>query len=105
MGNVAEYFDEKASTWAEMERCTKSSVQPAVARMAGVGSGTRVLDVGCGLGVMVPVYLELGAGSVLGADVSGSRFLEPDGTFPNHAANPEDKTAMAAILPLLSFGV
>lgn len=30
----------------------------------------------------------------LGADVSGSRFLEPDGTFPNHAANPEDKTAM-----------
>lgn len=30
----------------------------------------------------------------LGADVSGSRFLEPDGTFPNHPANPEDKTAM-----------
>lgn len=30
----------------------------------------------------------------LGADVSGSRFLEPDGTFPNHIANPEDKTAM-----------
>ncbi len=30
----------------------------------------------------------------LGADISGSRFLEPDGTFPNHAANPEDKTAM-----------
>ena len=31
---------------------------------------------------------------VLGADISGSRFLEPDGTFPNHIANPEDKTAM-----------
>lgn len=30
----------------------------------------------------------------LGADVSGSQFLEPDGTFPNHPANPEDKTAM-----------
>ena len=30
----------------------------------------------------------------LGADISGSRFLEPDGTFPNHIANPEDKTAM-----------
>ena len=27
----------------------------------------------------------------LGADVSGSRFLEPDGMFPNHIPNPEDK--------------
>lgn len=33
----------------------------------------------------------------LGADVSGSRYLEPDGMFPNHVPNPEDKTAMAAI--------
>jgi len=33
----------------------------------------------------------------LGADVSGSCFLEPDGTFPNHIPNPEDKDAMAAI--------
>ena len=33
----------------------------------------------------------------LGADTSGSRYLEPDGTFPNHIPNPEDKTAMAAI--------
>lgn len=34
---------------------------------------------------------------VLGADVSGSCFLEPDGTFPNHIPNPEDKDAMRAI--------
>lgn len=33
----------------------------------------------------------------LGADVSGSQFLEPDGSFPNHAPNPEDKKAMASI--------
>ena len=33
----------------------------------------------------------------LGADVSASQFLEPDGTFPNHAPNPEDKKAMASI--------
>ena len=33
----------------------------------------------------------------LGADVSGSQFLEPDGTFPNHIPNPENKEAMAAI--------
>ena len=34
---------------------------------------------------------------VLGADTSGSRYLEPDGTFPNHIPNPEDATAMASI--------
>ncbi len=34
----------------------------------------------------------------LGADTTGSQFLEPDGLFPNHIPNPEDKTAMAAII-------
>jgi phosphomannomutase len=33
----------------------------------------------------------------LGADTAGSRFLEPDGMFPNHIPNPEDRTAMEAI--------
>ena len=33
----------------------------------------------------------------LGADISGSRFLEPDGMFPHHVPNPEDETAMAAV--------
>ena len=52
-----------------------------------------VVDAGNGAGgffaerVLVP----------LGADIAGSQFLEPDGTFPNHVPNPEDKTAMAAI--------
>ncbi len=33
----------------------------------------------------------------LGADVSGSQFLEPDGTFPAHAPNPEDKEAIGSL--------
>ncbi len=33
----------------------------------------------------------------LGADITGSQFLEPDGMFPNHVPNPEDKTAMESI--------
>ncbi len=33
----------------------------------------------------------------LGADCSGSQFLEPDGMFPNHAPNPEDKEALESI--------
>lgn len=34
----------------------------------------------------------------LGADIEGSLYLEPDGSFPNHVPNPEDKEAMAAIV-------
>ena len=33
----------------------------------------------------------------LGADVSASQFLEPDGHFPNHQPNPENKEAMQSI--------
>jgi phosphomannomutase len=33
----------------------------------------------------------------LGADVSGSQFLEPDGRFPNHIPNPENETAMKSV--------
>lgn len=31
---------------------------------------------------------------LLGADVSASQFLEPDGMFPNHIPNPENKQAI-----------
>lgn len=33
----------------------------------------------------------------LGADTNGSQFLEPNGNFPNHIPNPEDKEAMRSI--------
>lgn len=34
---------------------------------------------------------------VLGANIEGSQFLEPDGMFPNHIPNPENKEAMESI--------
>lgn len=33
----------------------------------------------------------------LGADVSGSQFLDPDGRFPNHIPNPENEDAMRSV--------
>ena len=33
----------------------------------------------------------------LGANTDGSRFLDPDGSFPNHIPNPENKEAMESI--------
>lgn len=34
----------------------------------------------------------------LGANTDGSRYLDPDGSFPNHIPNPEDKEAMESIM-------
>ena len=51
-----------------------------------------VVDAGNGAGGFYAKLL-----SDLGADTSGSQFLEPDGRFPNHIPNPEDETAMGFI--------
>ena len=40
----------------------------------------------------------------LGADVSGSQFLEPDGRFPNHVPNPEDREAMDSLIQAVRAG-
>ncbi|MBR7123214.1 MAG: phosphomannomutase/phosphoglucomutase [Oscillospiraceae bacterium] len=34
----------------------------------------------------------------LGANTEGSRYLDPDGSFPNHIPNPENKQAMESII-------
>ncbi len=55
--------------------------------------GLRVaVDAGNGAGGFYARMLE-----ELGADTTGSRYLEPDGRFPNHIPNPENDEAMASI--------
>ncbi|MBQ5398702.1 MAG: phosphomannomutase/phosphoglucomutase [Ruminococcus sp.] len=51
-----------------------------------------VVDAGNGVGGFYAGVLE-----DLGADTTGSRYLDPDGMFPNHVPNPENKEAMASI--------
>ncbi|NEW62119.1 phosphomannomutase/phosphoglucomutase [Granulicatella sp. zg-ZJ] len=52
-----------------------------------------IVDAGNGAGGFF-VDKVLGA---LGANTAGSQFLEPDGTFPNHIPNPDNKEAMESI--------
>lgn len=51
-----------------------------------------VVDAGNGAGGFYAKLLES-----MGAWTEGSQFLEPDGRFPNHSPNPEDKKAMASL--------
>lgn len=52
-----------------------------------------IVDAGNGAGGFFPKKVL----EPLGASTTGSQFLEPDGMFPNHIPNPEDKHAMAAL--------
>lgn len=69
IGKIGAYFDERAANWNEQ-------AEPAgpkhlmVAQLAGVHEGSRVLDVGCGTGIMERAYLELGAASIVALDLS-----------------------------------
>ncbi|WP_105203169.1 phosphomannomutase/phosphoglucomutase [Neobittarella massiliensis] len=68
---------------------------------AGIGGGEQPLS-----GFKIAVDAGNGAGgffatkvlAVLGADISASQYLEPDGSFPNHIPNPENEQAMEAII-------
>ena len=66
--DVIDFFDRCAPTWdAEMVRSDEKI--NAILDNAGVHSGSRVLDVACGTGVLFPDYLARGA-SVTGIDIS-----------------------------------
>lgn len=66
----------------------------------GCNMGERPLE-----GLKITVDAGNGAGGFyakkvlkpLGADISASQYLDPDGMFTNHAPNPEDKEAMHSI--------
>lgn len=53
-----------------------------------------VVDAGNGVGGFYAIDVL----KPLGADISGSQFLKPDGNFPNHMPNPEDKAAIKSVI-------
>lgn len=84
---------------------TQGSFMPAYAQLlcekVRAASGSRtplagmhiVVDAGNGAGgFYVSEVLQ-----PLGANTEGSRYLDPDGTFPNHIPNPENEAAMQSI--------
>nr|WP_076388977.1 class I SAM-dependent methyltransferase [Vaginimicrobium propionicum] len=70
MNKIAQYFDERADDWDASGNCEHNRVQGAVLSLACVQEGDRVLDLGCGTGVMMPVYLEAKVASATGVDLS-----------------------------------
>lgn len=93
---------ECAGSWEESDhmRVYAAGLREQIKKGVGARDYERPLE---GLHIVVDAGNGAGgfyAGDVLaplGADVSGSQFLEPDGMFPNHVPNPEDREAMESV--------
>ena len=87
-GNVEQksYLDDYASYLVEKVRNACGEEKPL--------TGKRILvDAGNGAGGFFADKIL----AKLGADTTGSQFLDPDGNFPNHIPNPENKEAMRSV--------
>lgn len=67
--NIADYFDARAGRWDE-HYIPGLPVRSAVAFLSGARPGARVLDIGCGTGVMFPELLGMGVSELVGVDIS-----------------------------------
>ena len=67
--DVVAFFDRLAPGWdAEMVR--NEGIISTILDNASVSEGTKVLDVACGTGVLIPDYLKRNVASVTGIDIS-----------------------------------
>ena len=67
--DVIEFFDRMAPSW-DAEMIKNDRIIGKILDNAEIEAGQDVLDVACGTGVMFPYYLERGAASVTGIDIS-----------------------------------
>ena len=67
--DIIDFFDRCAPTW-DAEIIRSDEKLNTILDNAGVRSGSHVLDVACGTGVLMPDYLRRGVASVTGIDIS-----------------------------------
>ena len=67
--DVIDFFDRCAPSW-DADMIKSDAVIGKILDNAEVEAGQDILDVACGTGVMFPYYLERGAASVTGIDIS-----------------------------------
>lgn len=79
--DVIAFFDRAAANW-DAELIRHDDVIGRILDGAGVREGTRVLDVACGTGVLIPDYLARKVASVTGVDISAEMIRIAREKFP-----------------------
>lgn len=83
---VVSFFDALAPTW-DADMVISDLIVGTILDKAGVHKGSRVLDVACGTGVLVPYYLNRNVSSVTGIDISPAMIEIARSKYP---ASPVD---------------
>lgn len=79
--DVKEFFDRCAPWWDE-DMIRDEDIISTILDNSGIKSGTHVLDVACGTGVLFPDYLKRGAASVTAIDLSPEMVKLAQSKFP-----------------------
>lgn len=79
--DVIEFFDRHAPSWDD-EMIRNDGIISVILDNAGVTKGTRVLDIACGTGVLVPDYLNREVAGVTGVDISPEMIKIAAAKFP-----------------------
>ena len=78
--DVIEFFDRMAPSW-DADMIKNDTIIGKILDNAEVEAGQDILDVACGTGVMFPYYLDRGAASVTGIDISPEMARIAEGKY------------------------
>ena len=78
--DVIEFFDRMAPSW-DADMIKNDTIIGKILDNAEVEAGQDILDVACGTGVMFPYYLDRGAASVTGIDISPEMAKIAEGKY------------------------
>ncbi|MBC7246912.1 MAG: methyltransferase domain-containing protein [Actinobacteria bacterium] len=72
MTAVSDFFNQRADTWDDENAVERKAVSERIIRGLGIRPGSRVLDAGCGTGLIIPWLLEAvgEAGHVTALDIA-----------------------------------
>ena len=79
--DVIAFFDRLAPQW-DADMIKSDRIIETILQNAQVREGSRILDVACGTGVMIPYYLSKNVGHVTAIDISPEMAKIAQGKFP-----------------------